>query len=307
MAMLGEKELATWRRPEFAGPRRNVVFNSPYACYVMVWVIHIAQWPNGCSWFSSSLLICQFCSQTTCSARLGNKGKAMECAPSHHRRRHPLGVSSRERPWRFNEEATLACRGGLRRWRKANLQIVKRYVKVCSSSPSIFFGATTFEEVMATWLLSEEVFESLVDLAILGVYALSTFRRWTVVRVSSGVHTDMHDRVESISYVSSKSQYLWNTKRGEELDRFDLLQGVWLHQHRRTKAAAALSQVDGQFDELWSGLFLLYASVISTCTFLMWVLDYYVINLGQLHFVPQLHVILVKFSFSKCRLLGHAA
>ena len=31
MAMLGEKELATWRRPEFAGPRRNVVFNKTIA------------------------------------------------------------------------------------------------------------------------------------------------------------------------------------------------------------------------------------------------------------------------------------
>ena len=60
----------------------------------------------------------------------------------------------------LNEEVTLACRWGLRRWRKANLQIVKRYVKVCSSSQSSFFDATTIEEVMATWLLSEEVFES---------------------------------------------------------------------------------------------------------------------------------------------------
>ena len=58
------------------------------------------------------------------------------------------------------EEVTLACRWGLRRWRKANLQIVKRYVKVCSSSESSFFDATTIEEVMATWLSSEEVFES---------------------------------------------------------------------------------------------------------------------------------------------------
>ena len=60
----------------------------------------------------------------------------------------------------LNEEVILACRWGLRRWRKANLQIVKRYVKVCSSSQSSFFDATAIEEVMATWLLSEEVFES---------------------------------------------------------------------------------------------------------------------------------------------------
>ena len=33
----------------------------------------------------------------------------------------------------------------------------------------------------------------------------------------------------------------------------------------------------------------------------------YVINLEQLHFGPHLHVILVKFSFSKCSLLRHAA
>ena len=68
------------------------------------------------------------------------KGKAWKCAPSHHRRRHPWGVSLRERPRRFHEEVTaFACRGGLRRWRKANLQIVKRCVEDCSSSPSSFF------------------------------------------------------------------------------------------------------------------------------------------------------------------------
>ena len=49
----------------------KLIANSPYACYVMVWVIPIAQWPNGCSWFSSSRSICQLCFQTTCSARLG--------------------------------------------------------------------------------------------------------------------------------------------------------------------------------------------------------------------------------------------
>ena len=62
---------------------------------------------------------------------------------------------------RYNEEVTFACRGGRR---TPNFQIVKRYVKLCSSSPSsLFFGAITIEEVMATWLLREEVFESLVQ------------------------------------------------------------------------------------------------------------------------------------------------
>ena len=43
------------------------------------------------------------------------KGKYRQCALSHHRRRHPWGVSSRERPRRFDEEVTLARRGGLQR------------------------------------------------------------------------------------------------------------------------------------------------------------------------------------------------
>ena len=57
------------------------------------------------------------------------KGKARECAPSHHRRRHPWGVSSRERPRRFNEEVTLACRGGLssmKKGRPSNCQEVRQ-------------------------------------------------------------------------------------------------------------------------------------------------------------------------------------
>ena len=89
----------------------------------------------------------------------------------------------------------------------------------------------------------------------------------------------MHDRVESLSLVSSRVNYLWSTKPGEELDWFELLQRVWPHIHQRTSCSCS---VDGQLNELWSGLFLLYACVISTCTLLMWVLDY-VINLEQLH------------------------
>ena len=63
----------------------------------------------------------------------------------------------------FMKRSRSPGRGGLRRWGKPNLQIVKRCVKVCSSSPSSLFGATTIKEVMAAWLLSEEVFKSLVQ------------------------------------------------------------------------------------------------------------------------------------------------
>ena len=49
------------------------------------------------------------------------------------------------------------------------------------------------------------------------------------------------------------------------------LRRVRLHVHQRISCSCS---VDGQFNELWSGLFLLYAGVISTCTSLMWVLDY---------------------------------
>ena len=67
------------------------------------------------------------------------KGKARECAPPHHRRRHPSGVSSRERPRRINEEVTLACRGGLRRWRKADLQLSKGTSKFVLHCNRAFF------------------------------------------------------------------------------------------------------------------------------------------------------------------------
>ena len=36
----------------------------------------------------------------------------------------------------------------------------------------------------------------------------------------------MHDRVDSISKVSSRVNYLWSTKLGEELDSFEHLQRV---------------------------------------------------------------------------------
>ena len=121
--------------------------DSPYACYVMVWVIPFAQEPNGCSWFSSGFRpvfsSVSFCSQTTCSARLGRQSQEMRFFSSP--KTTSVGRLFEGETQALNEEVTLASRWGLRRWRKANLQIVKRYVKLCSSSQWSFFDATTMK------------------------------------------------------------------------------------------------------------------------------------------------------------------
>ena len=62
------------------------------------------------------------------------------------------------------------------------------------------------------------------------------------------------------------------------------------------QAAAALLMDSTMNSKLWSALFLLYVSVISTSTLLRWALNY-VSNLEQLHFGPPLHVILVTLLF----------
>ena len=191
----------------------------------------------------------------------------------------------------LNEEVTLACRWGLRRWRKANLQIVKRYVKVCSSSQSSFL---TLRQSKRSWRLE---FWARKCLKVIDTSTIdsreSQFRSSHRYARQSGEH--FVGQFKSELFVEYKTRWrvgqLWAPAEGLTTSP------------PRTSCSCS---VDGQFNELWSRLFLLYAGVIYTCTLLMWVLDY-VINLEQLHFGPHLYVILVKFSFSKCSLLRHAA
>ena len=115
--------------------------------------------------------------------------------------------------------------GGLRRWRKANLQIVKRYVKVCSSSQSSFFDSTTIEEVMATWLLSEEVFESNRH--------FDDRQSWESVQEFTQVCT-----TEWIAF--RKSVQEWIIYGVQNQVSFEHLQRVWLHLHQGRAAVALL-------------------------------------------------------------------
>ena len=276
---------------------RSLVFFFLFFCSSEVALMHVTSWSE--SYPLRNSLMCvrgfrpvfssvSFCSQTTCSARLGKAkpGNALLLTTEDDIR----GASLRGRDPGVNEEVTLACRWGLRRWRKANLQIVKRYVKVCSSSQSSFFDATTIEEVMATWLLSEEVFETYRH--------FDDRQSWESVQEFTQVCT-----TEWIAFRRSVQEWIicgvqnYGWRVGQ----------LWAPAEGLTTSPPRTSgscSVDGQFNELWSGLLLLYACY--TCILLMWVLDY-VINLEQLHFGPHLHVILVKFSFSKCSLLRHAA
>ena len=106
--------------------------------------------------FSSSLFICQllFSNDLLCSSW---KGKARKCASSHHRRRHPWGVSSRERPRRLMHARLSMRTSSLKEGQPSNCQEVRQSLFFIAIE---LFDATTIEEVMATWLLSEEVFES---------------------------------------------------------------------------------------------------------------------------------------------------
>ena len=131
----------------------------------------------------------------------------------------------------------------------STLKNVKRYVKVCSSSQSSFFDATTIEEVMATWLLCEEVFESnrhfddRQSWESVQEFTQVCTTEWRVFRrsVQEWIICGVQNQVKSWTALSTAAEGLTTSPP-------------------RTSCSCS---VDGQLNKLWSGLFS-FMQVLST-------------------------------------------
>ena len=208
--------------------------------------------------FSSSLFICEllFSNDLLCSSW---KGKTRKCASSHHRRRHPWGVSSRERPRRL--------------MKRSRSPVDEDFVDEGRPTFKLSRGTSKFvlHRNRAFWRYDNRRGHGDLSFERGSVWKTSTidsresqFRSSHRYARQSGEH--FVGQFKSELFVEYKTRWrvgqLWAPAEGLTTSP------------PRTSCSCS---VDGQFNELWSGLFLLYAGVIYTCTLLMWVLDY-VIN-----------------------------